>query len=627
MNTLVSINQILMAGIAITAFSLLLYSLTFNLRVRVARSFSGILACLVLVYVAESLASVAESPARLEYWLKAQWIGIVFLPSAYLHFSDAVLATTGKPSKGKRRWTIRFSYLISLVFLVSLFLGVLVGPVVERDTTAPFLEPTWLTDAFMLYYIGAMLMSWYNFIRAYQRSATATGQRRMGYLLVGSIAPTLGSFPFLLFSSGFAARHTLIFWLVTVLSNLAVGGLVIVMAYSVAFFGVALPDRRVKSRLFKWILRGPVVASFTLTFATIVRRAGVPLGLDYNTFVPIVMVATILVGEYLVTLLFPVIERILFFGNDKREIAVLEAFEDKLITRNDLRQFIEMMLTGLCDRMQMPGAYVAAFNADGLKLVVKVGKTFFDRENENSDLSRFFPDGADFYELFQWGNDILIPLYDQNDDGDMNMLGILGIAQGAVESLDDDQLEEVNSFSERIALALKDRRLQEQVFQSLGELSSQAAFIQQMRALGRFDQSQVLPLEETTGKTDIAQWVKDALTHYWGGPKLTDSPLMKLKVVQEKTESVEGNSSNALRAILREAIERTRPEGDRRFTGEWVLYNILEMKFLEGKKVREIALRLAMSEADLYRKQRVAIEAIAKEIIEMENQNGSKNDL
>lgn len=627
MNTLVSINQILMAGIAITAFSLLLYSLTFNLRVRVARSFSGILACLVLVYVAESLASVAESPARLEYWLKAQWIGIVFLPSAYLHFSDAVLATTGKPSKGKRRWTIRFSYLISLIFLASLFLGVLVGPLVERDTTAPFLEPTWLTDAFMLYYIGAMLMSWYNFIRAYQRSATATGQRRMGYLLVGSIAPTLGSFPFLLFSSGFAARHTLIFWLVTVLSNLAVGGLVIVMAYSVAFFGVALPDRRVKSRLFKWILRGPVVASFTLTFATIVRRAGVPLGLDYNTFVPIVMVATILIGEYLVTLLFPVIERILFFGNDKREIAVLEAFEDKLITRNDLRQFIEMMLTGLCDRMQMPGAYVAAFNADGLKLVVKVGKTFFDRENENTDLSRFFPDGADFYELFQWGNDILIPLYDQNDDGDMNMLGILGIAQGAVESLDDDQLEEVNTFTERIALALKDRRLQEQVFQSLGELSSQAAFIQQMRAVGRFDQSQVLPLEETSGKTDFSQWVKDALTHYWGGPKLTDSPLMKLKVVQEKTESVEGNSSNALRAILREAIERTRPEGDRRFTGEWVLYNILEMKFLEGKKVREIALRLAMSEADLYRKQRVAIEAIAKEIIEMENQNGSKNDL
>jgi hypothetical protein len=42
------------------------------------------------------------------------------------------------------------------------------------------------------------------------------------------------------------------------------------------------------------------------------------------------------------------------------------------------------------------------------------------------------------------------------------------------------------------------------------------------------------------------------------------------------------------------------------------------MKFLEGRKVREVALRLAMSEADLYRKQRVAIEAVAQAIIEME---------
>jgi hypothetical protein len=82
----------------------------------------------------------------------------------------------------------------------------------------------------------------------------------------------------------------------------------------------------------------------------------------------------------------------------------------------------------------------------------------------------------------------------------------------------------------------------------------------------------------------------------------------------------EGVSANALRAILRQGIEQVRPEGERRFTAEWILYNILDMKFMEGRKVREIALRLAMSEADLYRKQRVAIEAVANAIIEMETQ-------
>jgi hypothetical protein len=56
-----------------------------------------------------------------------------------------------------------------------------------------------------------------------------------------------------------------------------------------------------------------------------------------------------------------------------------------------------------------------------------------------------------------------------------------------------------------------------------------------------------------------------------------------------------------------------------------MLYNILEMKFLEGRKVRDVAMRLAMSEADLYRKQRVAIEAVATAITDMER-DASQDD-
>ena len=41
--------------------------------------------------------------------------------------------------------------------------------------------------------------------------------------------------------------------------------------------------------------------------------------------------------------------------------------------------------------------------------------------------------------------------------------------------------------------------------------------------------------------------------------------------------------------------------------------------FLRANVGLDIAMRLAMSEADLYRKQRVAIEAVAKAIMEMEN--------
>lgn len=94
---------------------------------------------------------------------------------------------------------------------------------------------------------------------------------------------------------------------------------------------------------------------------------------------------------------------------------------------------------------------------------------------------------------------------------------------------------------------------------------------------------------------------------------------MRLQVVQEAMAEHGNNPTNALRAILEDAIEVQKPEGERNLTrAEWILYNILEMKFVQGKRVRDVARRLAMSESDLYRKQRVAIENVARTIEMME---------
>src|SRR5690606_34628005 len=90
-------------------------------------------------------------------------------------------------------------------------------------------------------------------------------------------------------------------------------------------------------------------------------------------------------------------------------------------------------------------------------------------------------------------------------------------------------------------------------------------------------------------------------------------------VWREMAEGNESSSVRALRTVLARAIENLKPEGQRSLTTtEWVLYNILEMRFLQGRKVRDVALRLAMSESDLYRKQRVAIEAVAEVVAAME---------
>jgi hypothetical protein len=199
------------------------------------------------------------------------------------------------------------------------------------------------------------------------------------------------------------------------------------------------------------------------------------------------------------------------------------------------------------------------------------------------------------------------------------MLGLLGVARRDEHPLDGDQRDSLWLLAERAALALDDRQLQQRVFRSLEDLQPEMESIQRMRAFGRYDSRVNLLAEELPPESDLANWVKDALTHYWGGPKLTQSPLIRLKVVQDMLDEYEGNASNALRALLRKAVDQVKPEGERRFTSEWILFNILEMKFIEGRKVREVAARLAMSEADLYRKQRVAVEAVAHAILDMES--------
>src|SRR5690349_3144203 len=619
-----TINNILTAGIAITAFSLFLYALSFNLRDRVARSFAIILLCVVVVFTSEALQNKTIPDWGIGLLLRLQWIGIIFLPPSDLHLSDALLVTAGRPSRGRRRMAVRLLYVAALGYLVLLAMGWLVGDLVKNGNPAPHLQRTLWTEVFTLYYIAIISWAGYNFIRAFSRMLTRSGRRRMLYLMAGATAPALGSYPYLLFGSGLAARFPLLFWSAAFIINVLVAVLVIIMAYAVAFFGVSWPDRVVKSRLFKWLLRGPVTASLALAMMTLVRRAGIFFeGEPYSGFVPLTVVVTVLLFEHAVTLFSPIWERFLFYGRDRAELELLQNIEERLLTRSDLQQFLETVLAAVRDHLQSPCAFVAALDGDELSLSVVAGnRAILEEENLDEALNLIYSNGESKRHEFIWGDFWILPLHQRKTNGDRDeippLLGLLGIARKADQPMDKEQRDAVWLLADRAALALEDRHLQQTVFRSLEDLQPQIELLQRMRAAGRYDSSTSLLTEPLPEESELADWVKDALTHYWGGPKLTNSPLMKLRIVQMLAEDHEGNTSNALRALLRKAVDQVKPEGERRFTSEWILYNILEMKFIEGRKVREVAGRLAMSEADLYRKQRVAVEAVARAILDME---------
>jgi hypothetical protein len=613
-----TISQILSAGIAITAFALLLYSLSFNLKGRVARVFMIIMFCLVVVFSAESFSSTSKEPYFMDFWLRVQWIGIILLPASYLNFSDALLATTGLPSRWRRKWAIRLTYAASLVMIVLVFTPWFLGDLVTTDQPAPHHQPTTLTYLFTIYYVVILILAWFNFYRSLQRTLTPTSHRRMLYLTLSAVGPVVGAFPFLLYSSNFAAEHSLFFWFITSTVTAGLGMCIFLMAYAVSFFGVPWPDRVVKSRLIKWTLRGPVTASLALGLLTLVNRTNQALGTSFQAVALIVMVVTVLITEYAITLFYPYIEKWIVYDQDVNDFQFIRSLEERIITRSDLRQFIEMVLAAITDQTRARGAYLLKNAEDGIEIIEKTPEIDI-KPDRMDEIESIIQEADKEVNMLRLGEDVLYPLKNGQHNGAGRIYGYLGISGITDElPLETEAEEALVRLKNRAMIALRDREMLEQVFELLEHLDPQEQMIQRLRAAGRFDQSALLSDVEWMKQHEMTTWVKGALTHYWGGPKLTESPLMQMEVVKVALDENDGNEINALRSVLRNGLEQLKPSGERKYTGEWLLYNILDMKFMEGKKVREIALKLAVSEADLYRKQKVAIEKIADILVQME---------
>ena len=615
-----AVSDVLTAGIAVTAFSLLIFAFTYKLRDRLTRSFTLILVCITIIYAAAAFSLIPQSEHALDIVLHFYWVGLVFLPAGYFNFSDALLTFTGKPSRGRRKAISIVTVIISTIFLITIPTGWLVGNVEINQPPAPFLQPSLLSGIFTFYFLAGMVLAWYNMIRAIKRSVTPTSRRRMIYLVVGAIGPAVGSFPYLLYGSKFAANNILIFWLLSVIVSLIVGALTIVISYAVAFYGFPWPDRVIKTRLFRWLMRGPITASLTLGATTLVRRLGDILGVDLSSASVLVMVGSIILLEFFIILFAPLWERIFFSGNDREDLEVIRSLEDRMLTQNDLRQFLEMILAVICDRVQAKGAFLSALDTDNFKTIVEIGKTKIKNEKYRRKLYEFLINNPLLDKQLEWEGILLIALFRKDENGSKHVIGTIGVNGLKSGIFEEEHQKALNRLASRAALALKDRRLQEDLLLSLQVLTPQVSVIQSLLAAGRYDRGQALSEDMPLRKDEVDQWVKDALTHLWGGPRLSQSPLLQLFMVQKlATENENLNPANALREILRAAIQALRPPGERQYTNEWVLYNLLDMKFIEGMKVKDIARRLSLSEADLYRKQRVAIAVVSTQLIDQEN--------
>ena len=622
------INTVLTSGIVIFSSALLLYLVFYNPRNNVARSFAALLACVLVTYFVDLALIGVEDLRAATSWLRFQWVGIAFTPAAYLDFSHSLLTITGARSR-LRDVAVRASYLLSALLLLGVTFSDLVVQSGALAPSAPHLLPGALFPLFVIYYFAAVGWGATNVLWARRRCLTSTSRRRMTYLTATFAAPAAGVFPYLLIAGWSPTIHGLTFWVILVLGNVAVGLMLVLLAYSVAFFDALIPDRAIKHRLVRFLLRGPLVATLAIVIIVAASKAEGWLGLPSRRVMIFGVVGVILLLQLGIELAKPLIDRALY-RQDQPEIEWIQQLSNRLLTTTDLHQFLENVLTALCDLLRVESAFVAVIDEGRPHLEVICGPLAPTTADElppetwqppaEMESTRATERQVERHgSLFVWNGYWLTPLCTQHQDV---VIGVVGVVARAPEpDLSPEEEAGMKALLTQAAAALEDRQLQQGLFAVLERIIPEIEDIQRRRGVTHYVGEQALSGFSLMEDTDFRKWVRDALSHYWGGPKLTTSPLLTLQVVERATREHDGNVMKGLRAVLRQAIEQLRPDGQRQMTApDWILYNILELKFLQGRKVREIAIRLAMSESDLYRKQRIAIEAVAQTLAEMERE-------
>lgn len=625
---LILVNQVLSATVVLTSFSLFLYLLTHNFRSRVARAFCSLLIFVLFVYAGDVVLYAVETPEAAERWLKFQWIGIAYVPAAYLQFSDAVLRTTGL----RARWrsvVVVLSYAVSTVFLGLVLFSDLLVYDGTFEPPAFHLAAGPLFWVFALYFVLAVVWGAVTVRRARERCLARASRRRMAYLALASVAPALGVFPYLMVTSIQSPLPANLLQLLLLVGNVGVLLMMVLMSYSVAYFGALTPDRVIKHNLIHYLLRGPVVGAIVIFTMLAVPKVQQILGMPRDTVLIFAVVGVIVLLQLAINRAKPVIDRVIY-RQDSEEIAWIQTLDRRLLTSADLSAFLENTLAALCDLLQVRTGFVAVRAGGQHRLEALCGDRVSIREFlEKRDLAALLAstEDQDRDHHFSPGNGFWIAsLHSQTGDVRLGMLGVEARTPMPVLAPEEESIASL--LLARAQEALEDRYLQQNVFDTLRRILPNIEQLHRWQDATRYAGSPPMQLigDSPVNSPEFQQWVKDALGHYWGGPKLTESPLLGLRIVGDTAREQGGNPVLALRTVLAQAIERIRPAGERKSTdNEWILYNILDLKFIRGLRVRDVAGRLAMSESDLYRKQRVAISEVARALADLEQDGPAPN--
>lgn len=629
---LLQLNDLLSAAVLIVAFSLLAYIALQNWHTAIARALCVLLAGVVIVFGGDVLIAQAERESTVQFLLRAQWLGITLVPAGYIHLSDALLRYSGLAAR-LRRWLPLAGYGLSLGFFgLALSGDLLLRGGIDHGPLAQFGAGP-LFALFAIYFGATSLGGLWSVWQVRRLALTPTLRRRLTYLGATFLAPGLAVFPYLVIAGAYRFIPDAIVLLLAALGNVGVAIMLTVMVYSIAFQGLLLPDRLIKQDFIRWGLYGPFVGLTIILFLRSTPVLARWLGLPSATLLTFgVMIMTVLMPIF-VSKMKPYLDA-LVYRQDRAEIDYLRTLPRNTFTYADLRSLLENTLVVICGALRVDTGFVAApddANSYTVKTLVGARRQVkrFVAEHPLAELMPSLiamppsePGGIPPLDSFVRANGFcLLPL--RGPEGDF--LGALGVTYPQ-SGLTAEARRLIGVLAHQMELALATVQMQQRLFDTLRGMGPEMQSLQVLNT--RLEQATPASLETLDSEVallpEFPQLVKDALTHYWGGPKLSESPLLGLRTVRRTIGEQGGSPTRALQAVLRQAIENLRPDEQLDPSAqEWLLYNILELRFLQGKRTRDIAERLAMSESDFYRKQRIAVDEVVRQLALMEESESS----
>ena len=376
----------------------------------------------------------------------------------------------------------------------------------------------------------------------------------------------------------------------------------------------------VKLELLNFGLRGPGMGLLALGIISAIDALPHVLGIQGGALTPFAVVGGILLWQWLAHLALPWLGKTLIYDVEgAAQLTRLEELNERLLTRRDLLKLLEAVLATICDSLQAKGAAIHEISAQGSAELARAGEL---AEDAGPAQPPSFPEGEEdaaalWHDAAWW-----LPLYRAGPAEEQAQPPLIGALQLHADErafpLSELRAADLRILTQRAERALSDLILQAEMFATVAGILPRIALTGSRAVAAAYRLSRDgAAADQLPERAQVIALVRAALRHYWGGRGLYQSALQELAIVRARLTGGEYNPARALREVLEAAIERQRPDGERQLTApEWTLYNILVLRFIERRKVREVAARLALSEPDLYRKQRLAIEVVADEVLD-----------